>query len=144
MIEVEMSKDIRKYETKALGPLSIRQVICIIIAAAYSVPIGLLLPLSWDNKLIVIGALAIPGIICGKKNLINGMSFEIFVLKLLYKNVLTPRRRRVKFKNVYKEELRKEEKKERNAKYNALSKKEKKKYEKEHTVTYSNEHKVYL
>lgn len=93
MIEVEMTDDIRKYETKTVGPFTTRQLICIIIGAAYSIPIGLLLPVSTDNKVLIIILLMLPAFACGFVKM-DGMHFETLAARMLYMYVLTPAHRK--------------------------------------------------
>ena len=74
MIDVEMSDDIRKYETKSIGMFTPRQFACIVLGLVVALPIGLILPIQdvW-NKIIVIILLALPIWLCGYK--INGTNF---------------------------------------------------------------------
>lgn len=93
MIEVEMTDDIRKYETKTVGPFTTRQVISIVIGAAYSIPIGLLIPVSMDNKIFIMIMLAVPAFLCGFIKM-DGMPFEALAARMLYMYVLTPTHRK--------------------------------------------------
>ena len=51
MIEREIPKDIKGYEPKFIGPLTFRQTICMGLAAAVSVPTGLLLGQIFINEI---------------------------------------------------------------------------------------------
>lgn len=140
MIEVEMVDDIRKTETKFLGTLTFRQLICVVLAASYSIPIAILVPLSIELKFIIGVFLALPVAICGWIKL-NNEPFEIVVIRYIYKHFLTPSKRKVKCINPYKESLkvvRKEAEKERVKK---MTGKQRAAYEKRQkkgkTVTYS-------
>ena len=93
MIEVEMTDDIRKFETKTIGPFTTRQVICILIGVAYALPIGLAIPTTMDNKIFIAILLAMPAVMCGFVK-IDGMPFEALVARMLYTYVLTPPHRK--------------------------------------------------
>ncbi|MCR5670696.1 MAG: PrgI family protein [Butyrivibrio sp.] len=93
MITVEMSDDIRKYENKTWGPFTTRQVVCLGIGALVSTIIGLLVPVSFSNKL-TIGIIAlVPFILCGLVKM-DGSYFESIAVNMLYLYVLTPRKRK--------------------------------------------------
>ena len=104
MIDVEMSDDIRKYETKTKGMFTTRQVVCIVIGLAVALPIGLLLPFKdfW-NKILAIVFIALPFWFCGHK--VNGVNLEVLALRFIYLKYLTPAKRRVIQKNWFHESM---------------------------------------
>lgn len=147
MIDVEMSDDIRKYETKTLGMFTTRQLICAFVGLGYSLPIGLLIPTSASNKILIIGILMIPAILCGFVKM-DGTHFEVFAMRFLYLYVLTPARRKMIRKNSYKESLDKQRAREEKIKLSKMPESKRKSYQraKEHKmVKYTNkrEYKVY-
>ena len=105
MIEVEMSKDIRDYQPKIIGPFTKRQVLGIVIGAAYAFPIALLLPVSdMFVKIMIAMVLAAPAVMCGWVDL-YGMHLEQFVIYVIRKNYLTPRKRKYKTESTFYEEI---------------------------------------
>jgi len=148
MIQVEMIDDIRKTETKAIGPLTLRQAICIIIAGSYSLPIAMILPVDIFTKIIVGFILALPVALCGWVKL-NKEPFEIVLTRYIYKHFLTPQKRKYKVVSPYKKALQKVRAEEKQEKINQMSAKEKAEYEKKlkkgKVITYSQDedYKVY-
>ncbi len=103
MIEVEMNEDIRRFEPKIIGMFTKRQAIAITIGVLYAIPIGLLLPIKdISNKIFVIIILIAPAAACGWIKL-NGCYFESLILRILYKFILTPQKRKYVYKNSYRE-----------------------------------------
>ena len=100
MIEVEMSDDIRKYDTNFIGSFSKRQCISLGLGCLLAIPIALALPLSMDNKVFIGFAIALPIILCGWIKM-DGMPFEVFIIRYIYRMILTPRKRKYKSKNAY-------------------------------------------
>lgn len=147
MIEVEMSDDIRKYNTKVWGPFTKRQLICIVIGLVYSTPIALLIPVSLDNKMLIWGILIIPALACGYVTL-DGAAMEVMLLRIIYLYFLTPARRKCIQKNLFHEEMKQMEKIEEKQKLSRMTNSQRKTYlkkkEKKHVV-YSNkkENKLY-
>ena len=105
-LQCNMIQDIRKYETKVVGPFTKRQLICLLIALAYSVPLALLIPLSLVDKILIGSFLAMPGMLCGYIK-IDGTPPEVFAVRYIYKYFLTPSKRTYKRLNVYEQELKK-------------------------------------
>ena len=141
-VNVQMSDDIRKYETKTVGPFTTRQLVCILIAFAYSIPIGILLPISISNKILVITFLAAPVILCGYVKM-DGTNFETLVIRYIYTHFLTPPKRKYISPISFREQMTQQEerlKKERIKKMSPEKKKaflEKEKKKKKKIVTYS-------
>lgn len=106
MIEVTVNKDIRKNETKFLGPFNVRQCIAIAIALSYSIPLALVLKIDITFRILIPMMLAIPVILCGWIKPF-GMHFEFFVARMLYLFFLTPPKRKTVPGNIYKREYQK-------------------------------------
>lgn len=130
MIEVPMTDDIRKYQPKVLGPFNFRQLFCIILAAAFALPLWGLVDLSVDNKVLVIAIVLFPIIACGWVKL-DGLPFEKLIFRLIYYYFLTPKTRKYKTENTYKKAYDK-------------NKPETSKKKKKVKITYSNKSKVYF
>jgi hypothetical protein len=128
MITVEMTDDIRQYETKFLGPFTLRQTICVGLGAAIAIPIALLLPFEdISNKLFVAFFIAMPFILCGWIKP-AGMHFEVFSMRILYSSVLTPKKRRVRAQNSYRKAYEKILKKEEQARLKKMPEAQRKRY----------------
>lgn len=140
MIEVEMNDDVRKTKAKVFGKFDLRQIICIIIAASYSIPIAIKLPMDYTLKIVFGVLIAVPVILCGWIRL-NKEPFEIVIIRYIYKHFLTPSWRKVKRNNSYKTALNRVRKKEEKLKVKAMSPAKRKSYlakqKKGKTVTYS-------
>lgn len=104
MIEVKMTDDIRKRDTKAVGPFSFRQIVCIIIGASYAVPIAVAIPADITVKILIGLVLASPAALCGFIRL-NREPFEIVLIRWVYKHLLTPCKRKTKSGDPYFREL---------------------------------------
>ena len=104
MIDVEMSDDIRKYEPKVAAGLTQRELTCICVGLVIDVPVALLLPLSISNKIFAAFIIAIPIAMCGFIKM-DGTYLEIFILRLLYLKVLTPAKRKMKRKNLFRKDM---------------------------------------
>ena len=128
MIDVEMADDIRKYETKTFGSFTTRQLACMAIGIAYSVPIGLLLPIETiNNKLFAIAILALPAILCGFVKM-DGVYFEVIAIRMLYLYFLTPAKRKIVQVNPFHEAMNKQKTKEENVKLSKLPEAQRKEY----------------
>ena len=143
-----MIDDIRKTETKTVGPFTTRQIVCILLSLTYSVPIAFIVPFNITLKILIGFFLALPVTLCGWITL-NNAPFEIVLTRYIYKHFLTPRKRRSRVINPYKKVLKRirSEKEQENLK--EMSAKERKEYEKQakkgKTITYSTneEYKIY-
>ena len=99
MIEIEMSKDIRDFEPKIIGPFTTRQLICIGIGAAMGLPF-LLVPLPMEVRCILAILLASPGVVCGYLKF-YGVYAEKFFLHFLLPIYINPQKRIYKTENSY-------------------------------------------
>lgn len=127
MVEVSVNKDIRKNETKFIGPLTLRQTIALAIAASYSIPLAIVLKVDITIRIIIPMLAAIPTAMCGWIKPF-GMPFEFFVARFLYLMFLTPPKRKVKQINIYREGYEKLKKKQEDKKTEGMTKQEKEAY----------------
>lgn len=147
MIDVEMTDDVRKYETKPILKIfTVRQGICVGAGIGVGLIIGGMLPIKDITfKLIAIALIAIPIAMCGFVQL-NGNYFEFVILRFIYLKFLTPQKRRNKQKNLAKMKIQEIQKADENEKLKNLTPSQKKKYYKKKTsVKYSSkpEYKIY-
>lgn len=101
-IEMEIPKDIRKYEAKLIGPLTLRQLICGVPAAAIAVITftTLIKYIPEDLCIILVMLTVSPLILCGWVKIYD-MPFEKFAKTVIVSSILSPRRRKYKTVNVY-------------------------------------------
>lgn len=120
MIEMEIPKDIRKYEAKLIGPLTLRQTICLILGCVVAIPAYFLFDfLPQDMRYIIVAVLATPFILVGWVK-ISGMTFELYAKQIWYSVVAAPPERKYETRNTYSDKTRKNDKlkdKERQEKY---------------------------
>lgn len=100
MIEIEMSRDIREFEPKIIGPLSVRQLVCVAIGAVIAIPLFMLVPGPIEIRIVLAIFLAAPAFIAGFLKL-YGMPAEKFFLKVLVPNLTNPTSRKYKTKNTF-------------------------------------------
>ena len=102
MIEIEIPKDISKYEAKLVASFTTRQVACLVIAGAITVPTFLALGkvAPRDVCSIVVLLEAIPFVLLGWIKP-YGMNFEQFIRTAFISNVLSPKKRKYVTTNVY-------------------------------------------
>ncbi len=146
MLQVEMTDDIRKYDTKFMGPFTKRQFISISVALVFAIPIAILIPGEIDMKLMVACLTGAPIALCGFVKL-DGAYLEVLALRWVYQKILTPPRRKYISPCEQREFLKKLERKEEINMLNKMTKKQRKAYElkKNRSVKYYNnkEYKVY-
>lgn len=101
MIEMEIPKDIRKYEAKLIGPLTTRQAICAVIMVALAViSFKAMGDIPKDRKVFAVLIIALPEILIGWIKP-YGMPFEKFLQTAFVSNVLSPKRRKYVIQNFY-------------------------------------------
>lgn len=102
MIEGPIPKDIRKYETKTLGPFTSRQIVCGTIAAAiaYVIYQGCKNYMSGTSALCLALIPAIP-ILSFSVFKPYGMTLEKFLKTAFILNVMAPKIRKYKTNNIY-------------------------------------------
>lgn len=98
MIETKVPKDIRKFKGKAIGPFTFRQVICLVIAIVVDLTVYSFLlrdsNLGTDTVMMILMTCALPILIFIMEP--NGMKMEVYLRKVLYKNILFPTKRKNK------------------------------------------------
>lgn len=102
MIELEVPKDIRRYEAKLFGPFTTRQLICFAIAVAIAFGLyfvlGDILPRDATYLLIII--VCIPFLLCGWYKP-YGMHFEQFVRVAFVTTFVSPAVRKYVIENKF-------------------------------------------
>ncbi len=102
MIEIEVPKDITKYEAKLVASFTTRQVGCLAIAGVLAVPTFLAIRdvVPRDAATLIVLILVLPFILLGWVKP-YGMNFEQFVRTAFISNVLSPKKRKYVTMNVY-------------------------------------------
>lgn len=130
MIEVEMTKDIRKYKTKLYMGLTSRQCLCAGLAAVVSVftffKLGSFENMTLETKLTICIVLCIPLMAVGWIEM-YGMPFEKFVITIIKNGFINPKRRPYKIERVQIEEPKASHNEQLSKKELSQKKKEKKK-----------------
>lgn len=127
MVETKVPKDIRNFKGKVLGPFSFRQVICISIAVVVDFIVYAFFlknsGLSSDSKTLILMVCATPILMFIFEP--SGMHMEVYIRKVLYKNLMYPTKRKVITNlNTYKYKIPENELKEINKKYQEQIKEE--------------------
>lgn len=103
MIEVNIPKDLDRYEAKFVGPFTVRQTVSIVCA----LPVGILLFNVTKDSL----GVDVAGFICLLPAVVAylfgwykpyGMKFEVFLRSVFVTTVLAPPKRKYKTENFYK------------------------------------------
>lgn len=102
MIEAQIPKDIRKYESKLAGPFTLRELICFIIGCGMTYVVYKLVSgvASSDIAVTVCIFTALPAVAFGWIKP-YGMPLERFLQTVLISNLLAPKRRKYKTRNIY-------------------------------------------
>ena len=102
MIKLEVPKDIRRYETKLIGPFTTRQLICFVAAVAIAFGVYTLLNglVPRDVAFILIIIICIPLILCGWFKP-YGMHFEQFAKVAFTTTFVSPAVRKYVIENKY-------------------------------------------
>lgn len=100
MIEIEMNKDVRTFEPKIMGPFTRRQLISLVIAAAYAGPIAIAVPGDPMMKVLLGCILAIPAILCGFIDIL-GMPLLQFITYCVIPSLINPKVRKFKSETSY-------------------------------------------
>lgn len=112
MITVEMNKDVRTFDPKILGPFTRRQLLSLVIAAAYAIPVAIAVPGDSMIKVLIGCVLAIPAILCGFIDIL-GLPLLQFVTYCVIPSIVNPKVRKFKSENTYENYLQEAEKSER-------------------------------
>lgn len=128
MVEVQMSDDIRKIETKLAGPLNKREFLGCVIGGAIFLALAVILPISdIVIRLFIALLVASPFIMSGWLTLYK-QPFEVFLTRfIVYRFIIPPARKAVR-KNDYKEDYIKIKKKREAKKMSKMTPKQKKEY----------------
>ncbi len=140
MIEVEMTDDIRKYETKSIGPFTTRQAVCLIIGVVLGAPLAILIPVDIVYKIVLFCVGAALPFICGFIKM-DGAHAEVVLIRMAYKLFITPTKRKYKLENSFRKAMETMEKKEEQARYANMSVSQQKAYRKKKEkkqIRYSN------
>ena len=91
MIELEVPKDIRRYEAKFFGPFTTRQMICFVIAAIISIALFITLKdvMAQDVAIFLIIVIDLPFLLCGWVKP-YGMPFEKFAQTAVTTTLISP------------------------------------------------------
>ena len=102
MIELEVPKDIRRYEAKLFGPFTTRQLICFVIASVIAFGVYMLISsvIPTDVCFFLIIIIDAPVLLCGWFKP-YGMPFEKFIKTAFATTVLSPSARKYVTENKY-------------------------------------------
>ena len=102
MIEIEIPKDIRKYESKLIGPFTTRQAVCFVGGAVIAVPVFNICRQmgAFDLGSLLAICIFLPFILCGWVK-VYGMTFEQFFQTFLYSEYLAPKKRKYITENIW-------------------------------------------
>lgn len=95
MIKSRIPKDIRKYETKIVGPFTLRQMICIAISIAIDFIVLTLcmhFNASIDMIIIILMFADIPVMMFSKK--IGGVNMEVYLKEVLADTLISPMKKK--------------------------------------------------
>lgn len=124
MIEIDIPKDIREYDSKLVGPFTTRQTICLVAGGAVAFAVYSLIKnieLPSDAQLIITGIFIIPFILFGWFKP-YGMALEQFLKVALISNFIAPAKRIYEVNNMYIEKKKRLTKKEKEKKKKGMYK----------------------
>lgn len=101
MLEIEMSKDIKNFEPKILGPFTLRQLICVGISVTYGVPLFFILGGDIVIRILITILAMLPVLLCGWLKVFDE-PFERFLKIIVVNKFLKPAKRKYKISNQYK------------------------------------------
>lgn len=127
MVETKVPKDIRNFKGKVLGPFSFRQIVCIAITIVVDFAVYIFFlknsGVSSDFKIMTLMFCATPILMFIFEP--SGMRMEVYIRKVLYKNLMYPTKRKVITNlNTYKYKISENELREINKKYQEQIKEE--------------------
>lgn len=124
MIEREVLKDIDTYKPKFIGPLTLRNFVCIAIAAAIAIPVFLILNIWFITPFCVLisSMCAAPALLCGFYQPYNE-PLEKFFISFITQIAIAPKNRKYEIRSVD------DEFKNEDLNPKILTKKERKKYD---------------
>lgn len=92
MLEIPMSQNIKDFETRSIGPLTLRQAICIAISCSYGIPLAIHLPGDISLRILIVLLLMAPVIACGWLK-IQGKYFEKFIFMVIRNTIIRSKKR---------------------------------------------------
>lgn len=102
MFQVQIPKDIQKYETKWIGPFNGRQCVCLLIALALGVPLYLIVSKDFGSQTGIIAVVPIIVFIFPFGWIKPyGLNFEQFLKVALVSNFIAPKNRLYKTQSLY-------------------------------------------
>ena len=116
MIEVPMTDDIRKFETNIVGPFTLRQVVCVAVAALVAIPVFIFWEGEVTDKIFPAMIAAGPILAFGWIKM-DGCPAEMILMRYLFTKFLAPPMRKALTESEYHKEfvkLKKEEQKKKN------------------------------
>ena len=100
MLEIEMSRDIKDFQPKIIGPFTLRQIACVGISFAYGIPMYKLLPGDIVTKMMIVLFAMLPVLICGWLKVYDE-PFEKFLKIIILNKFVKPVNRKYKVKNEF-------------------------------------------
>lgn len=102
MIEINIPRDIREYDSKLVGPFTTRQTVCLVVGGIAAFVTYKLLGntafIGSDVRLFVSGLIALPALLLGWLKP-YGMKLEDFLKSVLVSNFFSPKKRLYKTEN---------------------------------------------
>lgn len=104
-IELDIPKDIMAYDTKLVGPLSLRQLVCGVPMVGIMVLFNVALTKYISSDVAIFAGLlgALPFMLCGWVK-VQGLPFEKFVMSTAKSMFLAPAKRKYVIENSFEEE----------------------------------------
>lgn len=122
MIETKVPKDVRSYKTKILGPLTLRQIICIVVAGIFDIILYMIatsMNMKLNAEMVIYSLIFLNLPIFAFMLEVQGMTMEKYIKNVLLDSFLKPSKRKAenllyedqKLKPLTKKELKAREKK---------------------------------
>lgn len=102
MLEIEMSRDIKDFQPKIVGPFTLRQIVCVAIALSYGLPLYFLLPGDIITRVMIALFAMVPVLLCGWFKVYDE-PFEKFIKIIIVNKFVKPVKRKYKVKNEFTE-----------------------------------------
>ena len=98
MIETKVPMDVRSYKTKVIGPLTLRQLICIVLAVIVDVVVYLMIlrPLNVSLRPTIFTLVFVDVPIMAFTMDIMGMPTEQYIKSVLIRSIIAPTKRKAK------------------------------------------------
>ena len=95
-----MSRDIKNYEPKVIGPLTMRQIVCLLISLSYGIPIFFLITGDIVVRILIAMMAMVPVLLCGWLKVYDE-PFEKFIKIVIINKFFRPVKRKYVIKNEY-------------------------------------------